>query len=87
MWAIIITIITQVISGLVFQKLWEWFIVPTFAVSSLTLPIAMGIVLIFGFITHQYIPIDESDLLTMAIDNLLLPLVSLVIGFLIHCLV
>jgi hypothetical protein len=39
--------------GFVLTKLWAWFVVPTFGLPMLTVPVAIGICLIAAFLTHQ----------------------------------
>jgi hypothetical protein len=39
--------------GFVLTKLWMWFVVPTFGLPMLTIPVAIGLALIVGFLTHQ----------------------------------
>ena len=39
--------------GFVFVKLWAWFIIPTFGMAPLTIPMAIGLCLVAAFLTHQ----------------------------------
>ena len=43
-------IISPVINGFVFSKLWLWFIVPTFQIQTLRVVEAIGIILLINFI-------------------------------------
>jgi len=43
-------IITSIINGFVFLKLWLWFIVPTFQMQPLRLVEAIGIVFLIGYL-------------------------------------
>lgn len=45
--------------GLVFQVMWEWFIVSTFNLPSISIPAAIGIGFASSLITHQYV--DNSS--------------------------
>lgn len=47
-----------VANGWALATLWGWFIVPTFGLPSLSIPVAIGICLIVGFLTHQ--PVQSS---------------------------
>ena len=51
-------VITTIITGYVFQTLWEWFIVPTFTMQSLTLVQAIGISF---FINYLKMNLDKKD--------------------------
>lgn len=39
--------------GFVFMKMWAWFVVPIFGLPAITIPVAIGIALLIGFLTHQ----------------------------------
>lgn len=39
--------------GFVLSKMWGWFLVPTFGLPAITIPVAIGICLIAAFLTHQ----------------------------------
>lgn len=47
------TAVTITWEGFVLTKLWAWFVVPTFGLPMLTIPIAIGICIIAAFLTHQ----------------------------------
>ena len=42
-----------ILSGYVLSILWSWFITSTFGLSSLTIPLAMGIMLVVSYLTKQ----------------------------------
>ena len=44
-------IVGPIIKGFVFSKLWLWFLVPTFQIQPLRVVEAIGIMLLFGFIS------------------------------------
>ncbi len=48
-----VLIITPIINGFVFAKLWYWLIVPTFQVDEITVAQGFGIMLIYGFINYR----------------------------------
>ena len=52
-------------SGFVVTKLWKWFIVPTFHIQELTIPVAIGISLFLHFTTKA----DLSELPTKHDDK------------------
>ena len=85
------TIAATILNGLVFMKLWAWFIIPTFGFSPLTLVPALGLGMVVGFLTHQYVPANQNDGRTKderlygAIAYLLVyPLMTLGVGYIIH---
>lgn len=45
--------LAAVLRGLVLSIMWGWFVVPTFGLAPLSIPIAMGLGLILAFTTHQ----------------------------------
>lgn len=47
-------------SGFVLAKLWAWFVVPSFAVSPLTMPYAIGLTLIANRLTTQRASIEDA---------------------------
>lgn len=49
----LVTAVLSVWEGFVLMKLWAWFVIPTFGLPALTIPIAIGISLLVGFLAHQ----------------------------------
>lgn len=45
--------IGSLMNGWVLSILWEWFIIPIFNVSSLSIPMAIGFSLVIGFLTKK----------------------------------
>lgn len=41
-------------SGYVLSTLWGWFLVPIFDLPALSVPAAVGVALIVGYLTHQH---------------------------------
>ncbi len=76
--------------GFVLIKLWAWFVIPLFALPVLSLPAAMGISLVVGYLTHQAHKElsdkpDYTQLLATEISNgIVIPLFALAIGAIIH---
>jgi len=60
--ATIINFISSLLSAMVFQKLWQWFIIPWVKVPSLPFVIAFGIIMIIRFLTYQ---VSGSDVALM----------------------
>jgi len=48
---ILLWVYGYVLHGWVLTKLWAWFIVPTFALPALSLPAAIGVSVVVGFLT------------------------------------
>ena len=44
----------KILSGYVLSVLWGWFIVSTFGLPLLTIPVAIGIMLVVGYMTKQF---------------------------------
>jgi len=53
-------IIGVFVNGFVFMKLWLWFIVPIFDLKPLTIAMAIGITLVFNFVTMKIDSTKES---------------------------
>lgn len=83
-WFVVIAAAQTIWIGIVLQALWAWFMVPTFGWPHLNLPNSIGVGLVVSFLTHQYVPTDDTDLRKMIVDNFLFPLLALVLGFLVH---
>lgn len=50
---LVYTIGCMILSGYVLSVLWAWFIVSTFGLPLLTIPVAIGITLVVGYLTKQ----------------------------------
>lgn len=50
---IVLTVLGAIWSGYVLSILWGWFIVPTFNLPALSIPLAIGIALVISYVTHQ----------------------------------
>lgn len=83
---IFIDYVSFVVNGVALKLLWGWFIVPTFGLPILSVPIAIGIILIASVLTSSYNPsLDQEDgVWKIQLYNLLLPLLSVIVGFVIY---
>jgi len=81
---VLLGILTTVLNGFVLTVLWRWFVVETFGLKSLTIPQALGIALVIGFLTSHYSGEDKRSILEKAIYVVLAPLFFLAIGFVYH---
>lgn len=59
--SIISIILTSVLQGFVFQKLWSWFIVPFFNLPLIGIAQSLGLMLIVGMLTSSTKKDSEDD--------------------------
>lgn len=68
--------------GYVLSILWSWFIVPAFGLPALTVPLAIGLSLLVGFLTAQRLKKDKDFDWGAAIGHLIFgPAMVLLIGW------
>ena len=87
--ALLLTIPSLIFSGYVLSVLWGWFMVPIFGMPALSIPAAIGVWMVIGFITHQTIDADDSrtsekklyESIGQAISR---PLLALLVGYIVH---
>ena len=84
---VLIMILSQIMFGFVFSKLWAWFIVPVFDAPALRLVEAIGIMLLLGFLTAK-MPKDEEkdfwkDLTKKVIFSVSVCIIALLFGWII----
>ena len=62
-WFPVLIALSSIYHGFVLTKLWGWFVVPTFSLPLLSLPAAIGLSLIIGFMAknHDLKRDDESN--------------------------
>ena len=83
---IIVSIYSAILSGWAIAKLWGWFVVPTFHIPALTIPVAIGVSILIGY--FQKLP-DSNDktflkiLLDGALSGLFKPLFTVALGALV----
>ena len=56
----IISFIYCSIHGIVLIKLWSYFLTPTYGWAAPSIPVAIGISLIIGFLTHQSVHTEDK---------------------------
>ena len=61
MTVVLALIITPIITGFGFVKLWAWFIVPTFNMHTLRIVEAIGLMMIIGFVRAKQNNKDEDE--------------------------
>ena len=87
--AVALSFMSATLSGYALSILWEWFVVTTFSLPSISIPVAIGLALIVNFLTHQD---SETDVKDMGIGEILFlaaakgmakPLLALLIGWIV----
>lgn len=73
--------LAAILDGWAFTILWRWFVVPVFGLPALRVSQAIGLGLVFGLATHQYIPADKSDKWGRFTYIWSAPLLSVLIGW------
>lgn len=81
---ICITATQAIWSGIVLKALWAWFVIPTFGLPDLSLLVAIGVGLTVSYLTHQYVPTNNEDLPKIFVVSFLYPLITLVMGWVVH---
>jgi hypothetical protein len=87
---LIAAILSSIVQAWVLTNLWAWFIVPTFDIAPLSIPVAIGIALILGMFFQQQVDMDKakksdtSELFgNLASKGFIGPLVVLFIGWIV----
>lgn len=76
--------ISAMLRGYVLSVLWGWFIVPTFGLPGISIPIAIGIAVILSFTTHQLNVARETQTTGDRVFNAVVhPLFVLFIGWIV----
>lgn len=76
-----------ILSGFVLKQLWGWFVVPTFGLPELSIPIALGLSLTVTMLTGapENKPKDEQEEWWEPLLRLIAkPVIFLVYGFIVH---
>lgn len=82
-------VVGTIIQGYVLSLLWLWFIVPIFAIKSISIAQSIGLIIIAEFLTHQYqqstLEKEQAiDLLKGSIKTLIItPLIMLAVGWIV----
>lgn len=82
---IVVSILSTLLNGFVFQTLWGWFIVP-FGITPLGLAHAIGVALVIRFLTYQYdAQSDKADAFANGVlYAIVAPLIALLMGWIVH---
>lgn len=81
---IVLVVISSILRGYVLSVMWGWFVVPTFGLPPLNIPIAIGLALIIAFTTHQVsLKKEEQDFGSQIGNSLIYPILLLGIGWIV----
>jgi hypothetical protein len=83
-----------ILNGVAVAQLWAWFIAPTFNLTLLSIPAAIGLAMIVGYTSYQWDsknpdnPIDRDDfsqevVVRLLSQSLARPIVILALGFIV----
>lgn len=84
-------VISSICNGYALSVLWGWFIVPIFHLPQLSIPTAIGIALVIGYLTKQETHDSKDDdrsfgeIMTRAtVLSILKPAIALLFGWIVH---
>lgn len=80
----LVSSLSALVSGYVVSTLWGWFIVPVFGIKALSIPQAIGLSLVTGYLTHQTMPEDTASTAAKITNVILYPMFALGIGYVVH---
>jgi len=73
-----------IFNSVVIKILWGWFISDFFGIKELTIPVAIGISILFGmFKTHKSQKQEDSDIYKDLIVPILVPIFALIFGYIV----
>lgn len=81
-----ITPVTIVINGFLMRLFWSWFVVPHFGAAPLSVPVAIGLMMIAMFAVHHPSSIkgQKIDIATTIIGAFMRPLLYLLEAWIVH---
>lgn len=81
---VIFTILFYPFKGLIVQILWGWFIVPTFHLPPISVPVAIGIGSIIGALAYQNDSDDEREFEKILLSSYVILSIFFTAGFVAH---
>lgn len=77
--------VSSVLNGWAFSILWGWFIVPTFAIPALSVPLAIGISMCVSYVTYvpKFVKGEDEDTTGLIIFSLLKPFIVLLFAYIV----
>ncbi len=76
--------VASLVNGFALKLLWNWFMVPILELPILSLTQAIGIGIVVGSLTHQYIPMNKEQKIEVMFSMMLLPIASILFGYVVH---
>jgi len=58
---IALIVVSATMNGWALSILWGWFLVPAFGLPEISIPVAIGVALIVGYLTHQQQDTSSED--------------------------
>lgn len=77
----VLLVLAGIWKGYVLTILWKWFISPIFGLPALSIPVALGVVLVAQMLTYNYVKGEEKEQVELIIFWLVFPAVTLVYGW------
>ncbi len=79
-------VLMYIVNGLALKFLWGWFMAKKFELPQLSVPEAIGIILVASLLSHQFIPkkVDKETITELYGFNFGMPCVVFVFGWIAH---
>jgi len=74
-------VISAMLHGVVVQQYWAWFFVPTFGLSAISMPVALGISGMGRLLTHSYDGNEDKDTSKGLIYSVAFSITALALGW------
>lgn len=84
LWVICVVALLPVWNGYVLSIIWGWFAVPIFNAPPLSIPSAIGISIIAGYLTKQYISASNDSFGKIALFSVIKPALALFTGWIVQ---
>lgn len=79
-----LTVICAMLEGWALSVLWGWFVVPVFGLPHLRIPVAIGIALLVGMVTHRVRKEEhQPDTVTVLAHGLVMPFIYVGIAWIV----
>lgn len=79
-----ILFVTWFVNGWITSTFWDWFVIPLFGARVLSVPQAIGLSMLVGFVTHQVQPENKESTATKLVKMILYPGITLISGYVVH---
>ena len=81
---VLLMIVGYVLDGLALQFLWGWFMVPSLNLPVISFVQAIGISIVIGYLTHQYIHLRDEYEWELIVYTIMSPIITLTVGWIVH---